>query len=154
MGDLRKADGGFTATLGMQKADQWDTPLHEWVEFWIGVQGIWRHIRCFVSPSTTLPGSARSGHFSLVLGLPWLFSVNAHISIRESKVTIGDPAMGETMRDVIGPEMVFCNEHTLIMYPRKAFPDAAVDQDDTFSTSSSRSDSEDDLSEAEEMPGF
>ena len=63
-------------------------------------------------------------NYNLLLGLPWLWSVNAHISIRESKITIGDPAVGETMKNTIGPEMVFCNQHTLLLYFKQAFPKA------------------------------
>lgn len=67
--------------LTMHTADHRDTPLKEWTELWIGVARIWRHIRCFVSLCTSLPGSSQSGHFDLLLGLPWLYDANAHISI-------------------------------------------------------------------------
>lgn len=134
--------------LTMHTADQRDTPLKEWTEFWIGTAGIWRHVRCFVSPHTSLPGSAKSGHFNLLLGLPWLFSVNAHISIRESRISIGDPSLGESMRDIVGPEMVFCNEHTLIMYPKTVFTEAGEED-----TSSDEDSSGDEVSEAEEGLG-
>ena len=114
------SDIGFHG-LTMRTADHRDTRLDYWTEFTITTSGISRLIRCFIAPRVTIAGSSRSGHFNLLLGLPWLFSINAHISIRESKITIGDPAMEETMRDIIGPEMVFCTEHTLIMYPLKHF---------------------------------
>lgn len=120
--------------LTMYIADHRDILLKEWTEFWDAAAGIWRHVRCFVSPHASLPGSSKSGHFSLLLGLPWLFSVNAHISIRESRITIGDPAAGEAMRDIIGPEMVFCNEHTRIMYPKKAFKVTGLMSEEEAST--------------------
>lgn len=134
-------------SLTMRTADQRDTPLKEWTEFWIGTAGIWRHVRCFVSLHTSLPGSAKSGHFSLLLGLPWLFSVNAYLSIRESRISIGDPSLGESMRDIVGPEIVFCNEHTLIMYPKTAFTKTREEN-----TSSDEDSSGDEVSEAEEDP--
>lgn len=112
-------DIGFKG-LTMQTADYRESPLEFWTEFWITTERISRFIHCFVSPRTSLPESSTSGHFSLLLGLPWLYSVNAHISIRDSKISIGDPGIGETMRNIIGPEMVFCSEHTLLMYPSKA----------------------------------
>lgn len=129
----------------MHTADQKNIPLKEWTEFWIRTAGIWRYVRCFVSPHTSLPGSGKLGHFSLLLELPWLFSVNAYISIRESQISIGDLSLGESMRDIVGPEMVFCNKHTFIMYPKTAFTKAEEEN-----TSSDEDFSEDEVSEAEE----
>lgn len=134
--------------LTMHTADQRDTPLKEWIEFWIGTTGIWRHVRCFVSPYTSLPGSGKSRHFSLLLELLWLFIVNAHIFIQESRISIKDPSLGESMHDIVGPEMVFCNKHTFIMYPKTAF--AKSKEEDTSSDEDS---SEDEVLEAEEGPG-
>ena len=149
------SDIGFHG-LTMRTADHRDTRLDYWTEFTITTSRISRLIRCFIAPRVTIAGSSRSGHFNLLLGLPWLFSVNAHISIRESKITIGDPAMGETMRDIIGPEMVFCTEHTLIMYPLKAFPETeksrpASEKDSESSEDDEDSDSGEDLSEFEDV---
>ena len=52
------------------------------------------------------------------------------------------------MRDIVGPEMVFCNEHTLIMYPKTTFTKAKEED-----TSSDEDSSEDEVSEAEEGSG-
>lgn len=72
--------------------------------------------------------------------------VNAHISVRESKISVGDPALGEAMRDIVGPEMVFCSEHTLFMYSKKAF--SQNDNDNVSEEESSEeSESEDDVSD-------
>ena len=86
--------------------------------------------------------------------------MNALISIRHSKITIGDPGVGETIRDIIGPEMVFCAEHTLLMYPRKALipelnPEKHDSKGDTDESGSSNDESsEDDLSDIEDEAHF
>ena len=144
------ASVGFEG-LTMHTADHRDTPLEYWTEFWVNTEGISRQVRCFVSPAINLPGSARSGHFSLLLGLPWLFSVNAHISIRDSKISVGDPARGETLREIKGPEMVFCNEHTLLMYPKKSLK-ATVEDASSEDEEDTGSESEDELEDVEEVP--
>lgn len=106
-----------------------------------------------MSPRTSLPGSFQSGHFGLLLRLPWLYDVNAHISIRESKITIGDPAVGETMRDIIGTEMVFCSKHTLLMYPKNFLsPEGLIPEEESSTDKAEDGSSDDELSDAEEMP--
>lgn len=65
------------------------------------------------------------------------------------------------MQDIVGPEMVFCSEHTLLMYPSKEYPQTPAkhtsdveDSDDNDSTESEdgeESESRDDLSDAEEV---
>lgn len=52
------------------------------------------------------------------------------------------------MRDIVGPEMVFCNKHTPIMYPKTAFTIAGEED-----TSLDEDSSEDEVSDAEEGPG-
>ena len=148
--------GGLT----MRTADHRDTPLKYWTEFNVTVSGLSRQVRSFVSPRVSIAGSSTSGHYSLLLGLPWLFSVNAFISIRHSKITIGDSSIGETIRDIVGPEMVFCAEHTLLMYPRKALiqeldPKKNNQKGDTDESGSSDDESsEDDLSDIEDETLF
>ena len=146
------SDIGFHG-LTMRTADFRDTPLEYWVELLIMVSEISRTIRCFVSPGVSIPGSARSGHYSLLLGLPWLFSVNAVIHIRESKITIGDPVQGESTREIVGPEMTFCTEHTLIMYSVEALSKTyrpKEEEDDSSDSSSGDESSGDDLSDVDD----
>lgn len=158
--------------LTMRTADHKDTQLHHWVLLNVGVQGIWRKIRCFVSPAvTSLPTAsnpsllAPNEPLSLLLGIPWLYSVNAQLSIRHSKIEVGDPSMGETVRQVVGPELVYCHDHNLLMYPKGVLPDsvtarphphktllATVEELD-LSESSSSEESEDELSDVED-PDF
>ena len=122
------SDVGF-AGLTMKTADHRETLLHHWVYLEIGVEGIWRQIRCFVAPELASPVSGAE-HLSLLLGIPWLYSVNAIIGIRGSKIEIGDPAAGETVRDVIGPELVFSQDHNLLMYPKAILTPHMVDDSD------------------------
>ena len=56
--------------------------------------------------------------FGLLLGLPWLFSVNAIIHVRKSKITIGDPELGEQSTEIIGPELVHRADRFMLSYKR------------------------------------
>ena len=141
------SDIGFNG-LAMRTADGRETILHHFVFFKMGVEDVWRDIRCFVAPTT----NARYAH-SLLLGIPWLWSVNAIIAIRESKILVGDPGKNEAIREVVGPELVFCKDHNILMYskPSMATPTVAVGDGDSTDSSSS-SESEDDIDDIEEIP--
>lgn len=151
------AEIGFKG-LSMRTADQRDTVLEYWIWLNIGVEGIWRDIRCFVAPEVvSVTESGRSEYLSLILGIPWLYSVDASISIRLSTIFIGDRSIGEQVRGVVGPELVFCKDHNLLMYPKSAMvasrapkplPKAIVEELD--SSDSSESSSEDEASDVEE----
>lgn len=154
--------------LTMRTADHKDPQLYHWVLLNVGVQSIWRKIRCFVSSAiTSLPTAshppllATNEPLSLLLGIPWLYSVNAQLSIRRSKIEVGDPSMGEIVREVVGPELVYCHDHNLLMYPKGVLPDSmtarphhhkaphvSVEELDS-SASSSSEESEDELSDVE-----
>ena len=154
------ADIGFKG-LSMRTADHRDTILKYWVWLNIGVEGVWRNIRCFVAPEVvSVTESGRSEYLSLILGIPWLFSVDASISIRMSTIFIGDRSIGEQVRGVVGPELVFCKDHNLLMYPKsamvasdtvpKATQKATVEEvDDSTDSEDSDSDSEEDIEEVE-----
>lgn len=75
-------------------------PLLGWCSVSIGVEGVWRDIKCFVSPPT---GKV---HLILLLGIPWFHSVDAKISVREAAITIGNAGRSETPRSIVGPELV------------------------------------------------
>lgn len=156
------AEVGF-AGLSMRTADHRDTLLHHWVKLTVGVQGIWRDIRCFVTPKVTnTSSSGETEYLSLILGIPWLYSVDALISVRQSKIMVGDVSIGEQVREVAGPELVFCSDHNLLMYPKSVVavstkarqPQHArveeVDEDEESSDSSESSDSGDELSDINE----
>ena len=119
----------------------------------MAVEGVWRHIRCFVAPEVvSVSETGRSEYLGLILGIPWLYSVDAKISVRHSSLMVGDVTMGEEVREVIGPEMIFCREHNLIMYPKSAMvrvlPKATVEEVSDFSESS-----DDDESSEEDEEG-
>ena len=76
---------------------------------------MWRDIRCFIAPQT-------DHHERLLLGIPWLYAVNAIISIKLSMIQVGDPGVGETIRQVTGPELVYGRDHNLLMYPKAVIP--------------------------------
>ena len=109
------AEGRMT----MRTADKRETTLYHYVCLDIGVEGIWRSIRCFVAPELE-EYRKRSRYLSaetqMLLGIPWLFDVNAVIRIREFKVEVGDPSIGESVRAITGPEHAFCRDHNLLMY--------------------------------------
>ena len=143
------AEIGFHG-LAMRTADNRNTQLHHWVWIKVTVEGITREVRCLVAPDiTAVDATGRVDQLSLILGMPWLWDVDALISIRKSSITIGDSLLqGETPRDVKGPEMVFCKDHNLLLYPKaisvtkKKHHQPQV-EDATDSSSESDSDSDD-----------
>jgi len=140
--------------LSMRTADHRETILYHFVWLRLSVASIVRDIRCFVAPElphTTFFGQTE--YLSLILGLPWLYSVDALISIRQSKIMVGDLLCGEKVREVIGPELVFCQDHNLLMYPKSAMATGKIAEElDDNESDSSESDSEDDLSDVEDLP--
>ena len=98
----------------------------------------------------------RQSTFSLILGLPWLFAVDAIISIRQSAIIVGDTSLGETRRTVVGPELVFCRDHNLLMYPKSALaaPSRVEEVESQDSSDSSEDDGDDELSDVEDPKGF
>ena len=143
------SDIGF-AGLTMRTADHRETLLHSWVYLDIEVADISRTIRCFVAPKQSSP-SFQEERLSLLLGIPWLYSVNAKIAIRGSRIAIGDPATGEAVRDIVRPLLVFCKDHNLIMYPKEILAAQSLEESDDDSDSED-SDGSVSLSNDEEFP--
>ena len=140
------AEVGFKG-LTMQTADSFESTLEHYVAFDVCVEGVWRSVRCFVSPA--IRGKYEEPR--LLLGLPWLYSVDAFISVRLSSIRIGDSSIGEMARNITGPELVYHRDQNMIMYPKaivqpvKAFREPEeVDSDD------SSDESEDDLSDVDD----
>lgn len=75
--------GGFM----MQTADGNLTTLRTFAVFKIGVAGIWRTVHAYIR----LKPRSGTDTISLILGLPWLYSVKATINIFENCIAIGDP---------------------------------------------------------------
>ena len=149
------AEVGFLG-LCMETADHRETLLETWVLFDYCVEGLWRSVPCFVSPPT--PGVEDVPR--LLLGLPWLHDINAVISVRNSSIQIGDPAIGEQVRFITGPELVYHRDHSLLMYPKAFIPaeetfqrvtELEQDEDESESEESS---SGDELSDVEDGEGF
>jgi hypothetical protein len=149
---LRSLEEVGSKGLSMRTADYRKTMLLHWIWLRVSIEGIVRDIRCFVAPELPhVDGHRRTEYMSLILGLPWVYLVDAKISIRESTTTVGDVRAGETVRDMIGPELVFCKNNNLLMYSRSVMvvPSPVTVEDDT--SSSSKSDSSDSESDVEEV---
>lgn len=116
--------------LVIRTADHEYTYLHHWVSLNVGVEDIWRQIKYFVSPTITnssniLRASESSQSLeplNLLLGIPWLYSVNAQLFTRNSKIEISDPEIGKVVRAVAGSKLVYCYDHNLLMYLKDILP--------------------------------
>jgi hypothetical protein len=109
------AEVGF-AGMSIRTTDHKDTLLHYWIFLKIGIKDIWRTIRLFVRPEST--NTSGTDNLSLILGLPWLYAINATFSIRGSSILVSDSAISKTPREIIGPEIEFCKDHNLLIYPK------------------------------------
>ena len=143
--------------MSMTTADHKEHMLLHWVWLDVEVQGIWRKIRCFIGSNITTV-SEHSEHLSLLLGIPWLFAVNAVIFIRQSKILLDDLEVGETVREIAGSELVFHKDHNLLMYSKTAFPITpgkgfVEEMKDVDFSESESSDSGDDLSDVKDSIG-
>ena len=115
-----------------------------------------RDIRCFIAPEvTSITPTGETEYLSLILGLPWLFAVDAIISIRQSAIMVGDTSLGETRRTVISPELVFCKDHNLLIYPKSALAaPSRVEEVESQDSSDSSDNGDDELSDIEDPKGF
>ena len=105
--------------MTMKTADRRETTLYHYVCLELGVEDVWRSIYCFVAPQFREGRKRReflSEESHILLGIPWLFDVNAVIRIREFKVEVGDPLIGESVKAITSPEHAFCRSHNLLMY--------------------------------------
>lgn len=134
----------------METADHKKTDLHFYTEFEVQVENIVRKIKCFVgSESYDILGNIVD-QYRLLLGLPWLYSVNAIINIRSSSILIGDTSIGEAVVQVTGPELVLFEENNLLMFSKlkqsavKTLKAVEIEDEDSDEEESS-DDSEDDL---------
>lgn len=102
LGEL--AEIGFKG-MAMRVANGNITPLKGYAIVKVGVAGVWRTINCFVLPheaENILPGS----DIRMLLELPWLYSVDAVIGIRDGSIRIGD-ASANSRND---PSFFFTNK--------------------------------------------
>lgn len=135
---------GFSG-MSMRTTDNKETALQHIVKFTLNVQGIIRPVQAFIAPPDN---NTSASWFSLLLGIPWLYQVDATVRIRQFAVTIGDKNVGETPRDIVeAAELGFSKEHTPIMYPRavlKSLGEEVETDSDNATSSNSESDSDSD----------
>lgn len=77
--------------LTMNVADGRSAKLTHCCTLTIGVLGVWRKVDAFVRPYD----ESNKTEVHLLLGMPWLHSVDAKIHIRASKIELGDVKRGE-----------------------------------------------------------
>lgn len=101
--DLARACGlciQRTATpIQLRMADGRERSFQYFTLFDFGARKIWRKIECLV-----LDNMPRKRD-RLLLGLPWLYDVDAKLDIRKSLMTIGDVAKGESEECIRGPSL-------------------------------------------------
>ncbi|KAI0991693.1 hypothetical protein K3495_g16494 [Podosphaera aphanis] len=95
----------------MGTANGGSTQLHQYAEIKISVEDIWRTIQVFVRPPTA------NDRPSLILGLPWLYDVNADIKIRKFQLRIGDKEKGEKRVTIQTSEFKPAVHHKLSLIP-------------------------------------
>ena len=141
--------------LFMRIADHREIVFQYYVMLRLLVKGIVRDIKCFIalelSYTTT---SEQIEYLSLILGLSWLYSINARISIRQFTIIIEDAIIDEKVRSVVGPKLVFCKDYNLLIYFKSALtvPGRIIEEieNTSDSDSSSFSEEEDDLLDIED----
>lgn len=101
-----RQDGLTTVT--MNTADGNEIPLRAWCRFRISVEGIEREVQAFVADGTHETVHA-------LLGLPWLYDVAALFDIRQSTLTIGDPAHDGERIVMEGPLFMWGPSHKLVL---------------------------------------
>ncbi|KAI0996638.1 hypothetical protein K3495_g11544 [Podosphaera aphanis] len=99
----------------MVTADGNSTPLLEFVKCTVGIGGVWRTIYAFKRPE--ILGKTDPTH--LLLGLPWLFSVDARINIWQFTLEIGDTTKARERRVCVQtPVWEPQEQQKLILMPR------------------------------------
>ena len=81
---LSLSSKGFSG-LTMNTADGGSSALTHFVTFWLSVLGIWRKVNAFIHPYDR---EAAPKDPQLLLGLPWLESVDAKIGVRDCRIEI------------------------------------------------------------------
>ncbi len=139
--------------LTMRTADHRKTLLKHWIWLNVDVKDVWRSIQCFVT-SELVTLSRKTNYLSLILDISWLWSVNAIIAMRNSKILIEDSLQEERIREVTDSKLVFCEKHNLLMYLKSTLAADKAKANAIYvklnSESSSNSDSENDLFEVED----
>ncbi|RKF60315.1 hypothetical protein OnM2_052064 [Erysiphe neolycopersici] len=90
------------------------TDLKEFTCFNVGVSGIWRQVYALIR-SYDKKGS---GELNLLLGLPWLYEVNAVISVSTSSIVIGDKKFDGCTSTLNLPEFIPSSTPNLVLQPK------------------------------------
>ena len=101
--------------LTMHTADHREMLLKHWIWLNVDVKDVWRSIQCFVTSELVIL-SRKSDYLSLILDISWLWSVNAIIAMRDSKILIENSLQEEKIHEVTDLKLVFCKKHNLLMY--------------------------------------
>lgn len=85
-----------------------------------------RCVRCVANEVWVIvrPVAVHPEDIKLLLGLPWLWDVQAIFDIRASTLKIGDPARGEEIQTIVGPILAPMGTHRLALGPKKEEFDA------------------------------
>ncbi|KAI6249648.1 hypothetical protein HI914_02133 [Erysiphe necator] len=100
--------------LFVSTTDGGATELKEFTYFNVGVSGIWRRVYAFIRPYD----KKGPGELHLLLGLPWLYEVNAVISVRTSSIIIGDKKLDGCISTLNSPEFIPSSPHNLVLQPK------------------------------------
>ncbi|KAH7374412.1 hypothetical protein B0T11DRAFT_64 [Plectosphaerella cucumerina] len=126
--------------LRIGTSDERAIPLTHFTKLSVTVEDIIREVWAVVRPEGVLEGGVK-----LLLGLPWLWQVDAKIGIREAQLMIGDQSRNEELRIVRGPRLAPSDRHKLILVPA---PTATVEPPVIQDLSSQRSSSDSQDSDA------
>ena len=70
-----------------------------------------------------------------------MYSVNAVIRIHESRIEISDLSANEEVQKVVEPELIFSQDHNLLMYLKAILTQVTVQKDDSENSEEEDSDS-------------
>jgi hypothetical protein len=127
--------------LSMTVANGAAQQLHHYVKVYVRVGSILRYVWAFVSPHNY-------HRLALLLGRPWLNSVDAEIYVRQSKIVIGDKAKGEKVEVIQGPRYMEHQSLKHLLVPvnndNSSSSEDSSDSDGSSTSSGSESEEEDD----------
>ena len=109
------------ADLIMKTTDHKKIKLHSWTELILKVEKIIKTIKYFIDSKSYDLFENITNQYRFLLSLLWLYSVNVVINIRSSFIQIDDITFHETVRIVIDFELVFSEDHNLLMYSKSNF---------------------------------
>ncbi|KAI0991861.1 hypothetical protein K3495_g16326 [Podosphaera aphanis] len=138
--------GKDNSGLYVSTADGGATELKEFTCFDIGVSGIWRRVYAFIRPQN----KKGSSELHLLLGLPWLYEVNAWISVRDSSILIGDEKTDGRQVSLNSPEFVPSSPHNLVLQPKAPVAYKGERGKNTLTAETEHSQADDESSETSE----